>query len=259
MDTKGKGFSPPYNIPWATFMNSVEKIASDLPNKVDRSYLGSMSGGLKSYLISAFRGFELIHDDLTVSKELKALATNPEQWPEMIGALLRKFYPQAVELGGTNSTPGELDAAFGQMFPSVTGESRTKAIRFYLSAAEFASIPRSPLWKSPKAGASGPRRGRPKKDKDTTRTNGSADTPPTPPRPGQSVREFVLPSGHTLTISIDADVLALEREERKFVTGIVDQIEEHIEEPVPKTPPAGVVSDDAAEDITKPNDEVSTS
>jgi hypothetical protein len=244
MDTKSKGFSPPYNVPWATFLSSVEKIASDLPNKVDRSYLGSMSGGLKSYLISAFRGFGLVHDDLTVSDELKALATEPDRRPEMIGGLLRKFYPQAIELGTTNSTPGELDAAFAQMFPSVGGESRTKAIRFYLSAAEFAGVSRSPLWKSPKAGATGPRRGRPKKDKGSG-TNGSGDTPLTPPS-GQSLRQFALPSGRTLTISIDGDVLALDRDERKFVMGIVDQIEEHVEKhPVPKKAPEAAPSDEA--------------
>lgn len=239
MDTNGKGFSPPYNIPWATFMTSVEKIASDLPNKLDRSYLGSMSGGLKSYLISAFKGFGLIHDDLTVSSELKELATQTDKRPEIIGMLLRKFYPRAVELGTTNSTPGELDKAFSEMFPSLSGESRTKAIRFYLAASDFAGIPRSPLWKSPKAGTPGPRRGRPRKDPGSS-GSGAESTPSR--RISHSLREFTLPSGHALTISIDADVLALDRNERKFVMGLVDQIEDHVEkhpiEAPPNPPPA---------------------
>lgn len=184
-----------------------------------------MSGGLKSYLISAFKGFGLIDDDLTVTEELKTLATNPDKRPEMIGDLIREFYPQAVELGTSNSTTGELEGAFAEMFPSVTGESRTKAIRFFLSACDFAGVPRSSLWKAPKAGQSGARRGRPRK----------AVTPPPPSgqeqhhRPKQGVREFKLASGRTLTVSVDGDVMALNREERKFVMGIIDQIEERWE------------------------------
>lgn len=220
-------FLPPYNIPWATFMNSVEKVAADLPNKVDRSYLGSMSGGLKSYLISAFRSFGLLLEDLTVSEELRALAKDPEGRPARIGSLLAQYYPRAVELGKTNATPGELDSAFAEMFPSISGESRTKAIRFYLSACDYAGVAKSPLWKSPKAaGASTPRRGRSKK---TENNNGEGNSAPRT-TVGQSLREFKLPSGHVLTVSLSTDVLALGRGERKFVMGIVDQIEEHIEE-----------------------------
>ncbi len=224
MDSNGKTFSPPYNIPWATFIGSVEKIAADLPNKVDRSYLGSMSGGLKSYLISAFRGFGLIDDDLTVTEELKTLATDPDKRPEMIGDLIREFYPKAVELGTSNSTTGELEAAFADMFPSVTGESRTKAIRFFLSACDFASVPRSSLWKTPKAGQTGARRGRPRK----TTTTPEPQQHEQHHRPKQGVREFKLPSGRTLTIAIDGDVMALDRDERRFVMGIIDQIEEKL-------------------------------
>lgn len=242
MDNGDKTFSPPYNVPFATVLNTVEKIAADLPNKVDRSYLGSASGSVKSYLISAFKNFGLIDDDHTVTAELKALATDVDGRPEMVASLLRKHYPLAVEKGTTNATPGELDSAFAEMFPSVTGESRTKAMRFYLNAAEYAGVPRSPLWKAAKA--SGPRRGRPKK---VTPANEPEKNTPETPRAGQSLREFTLPSGRTLTISIDGDVLALDRVERKFVMDIVDQIEEHVEQnpikkapkpPVPSAPPA---------------------
>jgi hypothetical protein len=243
-----KTFSPPYNLPWATFFNTVEKVAADLPNKIDRSYLGSASGSVKSYLISAFKGFGLIHDDLTVSDELKALATKPEQRPEMMRDLLRKHYPRAVELGSTNATPGELDEAFSEMFPSVTGESRTKAIRFYLSAADYAELPKSPLWKSPKAGATGPRRGRPRKDKGAGNGGGGSASFVLPP-PGQSLRQFVLRSGRTLTLSLDGDVLALDRQERTFVMDIVDQIEEHVEKnPGTAAPSAPKASSDAGEE-----------
>jgi hypothetical protein len=249
MDTE-KGFIPPYNIPWSTFMTTVEKIAADLPNKIDRSYLGSMSGGLKSYLIAAFKGFGLIHEDLTVSDELKALATKPDERPAMVGALLQNFYPKAYELGSTNATPGELDAAFAEMFPSIASESRTKAMRFYLSAVDFAGAPRSPLWKTPKAGNSGPRKPRAKREKPAD------ETPPTdtPPPTTQNLRQFALPSGAVLSLSSSVNVMLLDRTERKFVMEIIDQIEEHAEKnSVPAAP------DEPAEEIASEEEQVSTS
>lgn len=229
MTEQPREFIPPYNVAWATFLSSVEKIAADLPNKMDRSYLGSMQGGMKSYLIGAFKGFGLLLDDLSVTDELRELATEPEKRPERVADLLRRFYPKAVELGTTNATPGELSDAFAEMFPSIGGESRTKAIRFYLSACDYAGVPKSPLWKAPKAGASVSRRGRPRKN-GSDQGSGGAGTSSRVERAAHSLREFPLPSGAILTVSLSQDVLSLGRIERKFVMGIIDQIEEYVDE-----------------------------
>jgi hypothetical protein len=233
MNAIDKTFSPPYNLPFATFLTTIEKVAADLPTKLDRSYLGSTSGGLKSYLISAFKGFGLIHDDTTVSDDLMAMAKEPERRQEMMGAILTRFYPDAVALGTNNSTPGQLDQAFATMFPNVNGESRTKATRFFLSAMDFAKLPKSPLWKLPKAGVSGPRKKSARVKVVTGGQGGQNPTPQLDPIPGQSLRIFVLPSGRKLTISLDGDVLALGRTERKFIMDIIDKVEEHVEENAP--------------------------
>jgi len=242
MDTDNKSFSPPYNIPFATFINTVEKIANDLPNKVDRSYLGSASGSIKGYLISAFRGFGLINDDLFVTDELRMLARSTDDRPKMVGDLLRQRYPLAVELGTTNATPGQLESAFAEMFPSVTGESRTKAMRFYLSASDYAGLPKSPLWKSPKV--AGPKRGRPKKTVTPTDNGGKSGGTGSQEPTTRGLRSFTLPSGTVLTVSIDRDVIALERAERKFVMEVIDKIEEYEEEhPFVKPPTLAASSD----------------
>jgi len=156
-------FSSPYNVPWATFLNTVEKVASDLPNRLDRSYLSSQSGSVQSYLIAAFRGFGLIQEDGTVTDALRELAVNIDRRPALVADLLRQFYAVPVTLGETNATPGELEAAFTESFPRITGASRTKAIRFFLSAIDYAGLPKSPLWKVAKSSPSSPRRpGRPR-------------------------------------------------------------------------------------------------
>lgn len=155
MANESDDFSPPYNVPWATFLATIERIAADLPNKVDRSYLSSRSGSEQSYLISAFRGFGLINEDNVTQPDLRKLAEDSEDRPAMVADLLNRFYPKAMALGSSNSTPGELESAFADMFTTVTGASRIKAIRFFLAAAEYAGVPRSPLWKAPKASRSG--------------------------------------------------------------------------------------------------------
>lgn len=250
MDTDNKTFSPPYNIPFATFLNTAEKVAADLPNRVDRSYLGSASGSIKSYLIGAFRGFGLVDDDLKPTATMKTFAENPDGRKGLIGELVHEHYPLAVKLGETNATPDELDKAFAEMFPSVTGESRTKAVRFYLSACDYAGIPKSPLWKSPKAGT-GPKRGRRPKNPPAGDAAGGTSGPAITPKIGHSLREFTLPSGTVLTLSIDRDVLALDRPERKFVMEVIDKIEEYEEKhpfAPPPPPPASVNGSSTATD-----------
>lgn len=147
-------FTPPYNVPWATFIGTVERVAAELPNRVDRFYLSNQSGTTQTYLISALKGFGLIRDDLTVSKDVWRPLADEETRRSAVAELFRTHYLKAVELGATNATDGELNDAFAAMFPSVTGQSRVKAIRFFLFGTAYAALPRSPLWKAAKVSAS---------------------------------------------------------------------------------------------------------
>lgn len=144
-------FSPPYNVPWATFISTVDKVAADLPNRVDRTYLNSQSGGIQTYLLAAFRGFGFINDEYYVTPKFKDIIANGADRQSKMADLLREFYRDAVELGTTNATPGELAEAFRKAFPSVNGDSQKKAIRFFLAGAEYAGLPTSPLWKTGRA------------------------------------------------------------------------------------------------------------
>jgi hypothetical protein len=170
MDADGK-FAPPYNIPWATFLSTVERIAVDPPNRVDRSFLDSQSGTIQTYLIAALKAFNLINEEARPTGVL-AFA-DPDLRKANVAELLRRYYPTIVPLGTTNSTPGELAEAFAEAFPNITGESRVKAIRFFLSAMAYAELPTAQLWGTVKAprGASG---------RKTTRRSTSKGAPPPP-------------------------------------------------------------------------------
>lgn len=211
------GFTPPYNISWATFLGTIEKVAGDFPNRIDRSYLGSQSGNVQTYLISAFRGFGLIREDGTVDDTLKQLARDADSRPASIAHLLRTHYPTIVSLGETNATTGELEAAFTQAFPRVTGESRKKAIRFYLSAASFAHVPTSRLWTVPKTASNGPRKARAVR-------RPSIPTAPRVEKPPGDSHSVTLKSGGTVSVNVSVNLFQLTREDREFVLGLIDSL-----------------------------------
>lgn len=241
MDSEDKGFSPPYNVPWSTFHNTVEKVAADLPNRIDRSYLASQSGTVQTYLISAFRGFGLTDEDDVVQDELRDLAKDAEGRPARVAALLERHYAAAVELGRTNATPGELDQTFAAMFPRVTGESRVKAIRFFLSAATYAGLQMSPLWKAPKAGPSGSRRARSARKSAQPNPQMPAQVPP-----AQGDAHTVnLRSGGAVTLSVSVNLFGLSRDDREFVLGLIDQLTNY--ENQKALPPGDASSEDASQ------------
>jgi hypothetical protein len=62
-----------------------------------------------------------------------------------------------------------------------------------------------------------------------------------------------------LTVSLSQDVLSLGRTERKFVMGIIDQIEEHVEKDAPPAAgDAGGITRET-EEVDSADSEVSTS
>src|SRR6266566_2918805 len=111
MDTEPRAFMPPYNISWATFLSTLERMAADPPNRVDRSYLDSQSGTVQTYLIAAYKTFGLINDEARPTEAVNMFA-EADVRTKMIADLLRTYYPTIVPLGETNSTQGELSEAF---------------------------------------------------------------------------------------------------------------------------------------------------
>lgn len=194
MDTEPKTFIPPYNISWVTFLSTLERMAADPPNRVDRSYLDSQAGTVQTYLIAAFKAFGLVNDEARPTEWVHAFA-EPDQRKAMIADLLKAHYATIIPLGLTNSTSGELAEAFSSAFPSLTGESRVKAIRFFLSAATYADLKLSPMWKAPKAprGNSGTRRSARSSSSKATATSPAAAPAPSSARPKpQSMEEAKL-------------------------------------------------------------------
>lgn len=152
----GSGFTAPY-IPFKTLLNLIQRMADEgMPDRIDRTYLGNQSGVMQTYLIKTLKSLELIRGEQgEVTDTLRELVSQPEARPELVGNLLRRYYPEAMSLG-QGATHGQLEEKFAKHY-DVSGDTKRKAITFFLNAAQFAGVPVSPHFKMPRSGSSTPR------------------------------------------------------------------------------------------------------
>jgi hypothetical protein len=147
------------------------------PNRVDRTFLTGMSGAGQTQFIAGLKSLGLIDEDGHVQARLTELVSKPDERPQIMGQIVRYCYPEAVALGSTNATTGELVEVFNNAY-GVQGDTARKAIAFFLQAAKYAGdIQLSPNFKTPtvRTGAgSGKKRGRPPKKTGDAQTPASA-------------------------------------------------------------------------------------
>lgn len=166
MEAQTPTTTPAY-FAFKTLTNLVEKMEEHgPPNRVDRTFLSNMSGAGQTQFIAGLKALGLIDGDGRVQPRLTELVSQPDSRPKIIGEIVRERYPEAVALGQTNATTGELLEVFNTAH-NVQGDTARKAIAFFLQAAKYAGdIKLSPNFKTPtiRSGAgSGRKRGRPAK------------------------------------------------------------------------------------------------
>lgn len=187
--------TPPY-IGWKTFQGVVEKIenAAVVPDRIDRDILKTYAGADQSRILAALKwlGFTA-NEEHTVEPVFEQYVKNPDQREAIMRDIVQRRYAWALTLP-SNATPQQLLTRFHEA-TGVDGETRRKATSFFTSAAEFAGVPLSPLFKksagrprgsakasTPRRPSSRRRRGEPaeKSDEDQKKTsNLSADLDPT--------------------------------------------------------------------------------
>jgi hypothetical protein len=217
-----KKFVPPYNVPWATVINHVEKMEKGgVPDRIDRSYLSGVAGGIQPYLIGAFRQFGFIDENGFPQPVLHDLVSKPDARKEIISGLLRRYYPKPTALGETNSTLLQLDEAFKEEYGQ-EGATREKAKRFFLAAAQWADLPLSPNWK---VKASGPKSGSAGR---TSRRTPAQPQIPRVDRAAGDTHSVDLKSGGTVTLSVSVNLFELDREDRDYVLELVDRLKGYV-------------------------------
>jgi hypothetical protein len=149
-------WSPAY-VPFKTLNNLVVKMdVEGIPTRIDKSFLGHLSGGIQSHLSASMRSLGLIDKDRAPTEDLRELVTSGDGRPAVYRRLLEKHYPWAVALG-TTATHQQLQEAFTDNSPALSASTRDKALSFYLGAAAYAEVPLS-KWFKTSTGSGTPRR-----------------------------------------------------------------------------------------------------
>ncbi|HVF54094.1 MAG TPA: DUF5343 domain-containing protein [Actinomycetota bacterium] len=213
MDEGGDGrrFKYPY-LPFATFIDVLDRMRqSGVPERVDRDFLSYTSGVMQSYLLAMLKGFGLIDENNYRTGTLEWLAHNPDARSGFVGDLLREHYKEQLALG-PDATPEMLEETFAPL----QGDTKRKAITFFLHAVKFADIPVSPRFKARRSSSGGaPRKAAGRRPEETD--DGQ--------RPGDSYT-IVLGSGVEVSLLVSERLLSLDRDDRDFILHLVDEMQE---------------------------------
>ncbi|WP_112237139.1 DUF5343 domain-containing protein [Kribbella monticola] len=175
-EVKAQQAKPPY-ISFKTLSNLWQRLSEDgFPARIDKSYLESTAGGYATVVIASLRWMGYLHEDGRPTEALKSLVVADESGRKrLLAKALREQYPGLEQKATANETQAQLLEYFTAKW-GVSGDTRRKAIAFYLGAAKWSGVPTGSLWKTP---PSGPRRvgGSGK----TTKIDQELSNPPPPP------------------------------------------------------------------------------
>jgi len=228
--------TPPY-IPWRTFMNTLDALARHMPNRIDKTAFPGQSGAGQTQLLIAFRFFGLITDEGKPTNALHALAVNDEnERKAALRKLVEEKYESLFALNLLKTTPAEFAEKVTEAY-SITGDTRLKATRFFLAAAEYLDISVSPLLLRERTKIGGTtskgtaRRRRPRRaDEDVDNGYDDPDEQEDQGGPRRKIGEtriVNLKSGGTLMVSVSTNFVALSAADRSFVFGLIDKLEEY--------------------------------
>jgi hypothetical protein len=216
--------TPAAYLPFKTFLSSIEALEHGIPKKIDRTIWRNQSGVTQSQIIMALRFFRLIDNEDRPTVMLTRLVEEKDKRAEHLSVLLQVAYRDLIAHDLTKMTTKMLEDAMEQY--SVTGDTKRKAVAFFLRAAKYAQIPMHPLLTAAMRNSSGPRKRRTPQGKGhfVGDMNGRADVRHEE-RPSGNSRTVNLPNGGSVTLTIEADPFSLIGEERKFVFDLVDKMQ----------------------------------
>jgi hypothetical protein len=210
----------PY-LPFKTFLGSVDAFSQGIPPKIDRT-LWNQSGFVQGLIMNAYRYFHLVDVNNKPTAEFQQLVrSKAEERKAQIKKLIDVGYPEVMMHDLATMTPKILDELMDKY--NVSGETKKKATTFFLQAARFAGIPLSNFLTEKIRNTSGTKRRR--------RADGEIDTrsqrPISANTTAGSSRSIALAEGGTITLTISADVFSLGKEDREFVFGLIDQLQQY--------------------------------
>ena len=223
MESEQVKLTAPY-LPFRTFLNTLDHLkAIGIPHKIDRGIFPSFSGIIQGQVLGTFRFLGLIDEHGKPSPDLATLIEGKERKPAL-KELLKKRYCELVSLDLTKVSPSQFDNKLSEY--GVTGATHQKAKSFFLRASRFAELPLTPLLTRKTRSSSGTRRKKSPEGKGEQ--NGDRHHGTTDHISGTS-KTITLRCGGELTLSLTVNLFDLVGEDREFVFGIVDKIQNYKE------------------------------
>lgn len=145
MDDKQEPKNVPPYLPYKTFKNFLDGLKVAMPARIDRSIMGSMSGGAQKLLIAALKYLALTTTHDAPTEKLTRLVNSEghehqKVFRDIITTGYGFLFKDGFEL--LRSTPRQLDEQFEKT--GVSGDTVRKCVAFFIAAAKDADIPLSP-------------------------------------------------------------------------------------------------------------------
>lgn len=238
----GKTNLPAY-VPFQTFLNFLTKLGQGVPNRIDRSFLNRYySGAMGSQLVTSLRFLGLVEgEDNRTTAELERLVQDETARKQLLAQLLRERYqPVFTDVGDlAKATHAQLEQAFKQLY-NVEGDTRRKAISFFVHMAQHTDIPLSAYirtannpgsnrtatrtaTKKAKARQNGTTTAKPREE--TTTKTKEANVPPAQnSHANGQVKTITFQSGGSVTLTYTVDLFTIDERDRQFLLGLIDQL-----------------------------------
>lgn len=219
-------------VSWKSFQNSIEQLSkAELPNVIDKTVFTGMAFSVQNQLFTGLRFLGLIDDKNRPTAELESLAVLDEDTRKRrLKEIFQNRYSDLFSLNLKKTTPDELDKKMADVY-GMKGDTREKAVRFFVAAAAYLGIEMSPLFASKKPNGNA-RVGIPRKRTPRKPAAGSTGTTALAESGGTS-KTVRLQSGGTLMLSATLDLFALNSEDRKFIFELIDKLDGY-DQPAPQ-------------------------
>jgi hypothetical protein len=220
MPDEGIKQSAPY-LPFKTFLSALEALNHGVPPIIDRSIWRTQPGGVQGQIMGALRFFKLIDEGNRPTENLRRLVEKKEHREKAIRALLEWSYVDLIKGDLTTMTAKMLEDGIEQY--NVSGETKKKAVTFFLQAAKFGDLALSPYLQSQIRATPGTRRRRRKEEGDVEAGVESTSSLVVSSVGGHT-QTVELKSGGSVTITVSINPFDLEQADRTFVFDLVDKL-----------------------------------
>jgi hypothetical protein len=210
--------------PFKTFLAAVEGFEhATIPHQIDTSVWPTYSGAIKSQLLGSFKFLGLIDDMGKPTPVLKSLVEDKANRKTNLRKIIETSYPKIVSAGLQKMTPKSFDELMQEY--GMGGSTHQKVTSFFLQAAKYTDLPMSPLL-GKRRRTPGTRRSR----AGETRGNGTevaGSLPPSPVVTAGSTKTIEMRNGVRLSLAVSVDLFAMVAEDRSFVLGLLEKLEEY--------------------------------